>query len=103
MNRAPSVAYEGSGATVADAALLGAALGAAAEGAADGAADPPVPVQAAMNAARLVYPVAARNCRRVTAFADTRRTIASISCSRDVIPFLLLPVDPGPVRLIQRG
>jgi hypothetical protein len=48
-----------------------------------------------MNAAMLLNPVAARNRRRVRAFADTRRTMASISCSRDAMPVLLLPVDPG--------
>src|SRR3954447_21661381 len=92
MNSAPSVAYEG---WAADAAALasalaaalaaadGAALGAAADAAIDGAAEPAPPLHAAMNADRLANPVAARNFRRVTAFADTRRTMASISCSRD--------------------
>src|SRR6185503_11775287 len=69
------------------AAELAGAEGAVLDAAELGAADDVLPplLQAAMNAAMLVNPVAARNCRRVTAFADTRRTIASMSCSRDAI------------------
>jgi len=83
MYSAPSVAYEGSGATD-GAVLAGAAEGAVEGAAADGAADDGLaelvpPLHAAMNAAMLVKPVAARNLRRVMLFADTRRTIASSS------------------------
>jgi hypothetical protein len=84
MNRAPSVAYEGDGAAAdasADGApLVGAVDGVVVDGAADDGEDDALPPEhAAMNAAMLVKPVAARNRRRVTGFADTRRTMASIS------------------------
>jgi hypothetical protein len=80
MNRAPSVAYEGAGADALGAALSGAVEGAADDDdAAEGAAELPPALHAAMKAAMLVNPVAARNLRRVISFADTRRTMASIS------------------------
>src|SRR4029079_14655921 len=100
MNRAPSVAYDGEGAGT-DADAEGSVLGGGADDAvgdgdaADGAAEPPA-LQAAVNAATIVNPVAARNRRRVSGLAEILRTMASISCSRDGIS------SPPPARHGER-
>jgi hypothetical protein len=90
MSSVPSVSVtataDGEAAADGDSAAVDASVEGAVLGALDVDALGLVPgVHAAMNAARLLKPVAARNRRRVIEFADTRRTIASSSYSRDAI------------------